>query len=150
MILWLLGCASLMGPNLHTVHFAKKNKNHEKLMNLLLSAEYSYLRERSAKALRESYKRSPDMRTTQSLRQCLRKKKEQSFVRGQCALTLGAWKVDAAAKDIYLAFKQVDPEAQYMMAVALKSLSSNEARQYFQRLGESQDLYISALVSEAR
>ena len=149
MILWLLGCASFWGPNLHTVHFASRNKNHEKLAELLGTAEYSYVRERSAIALREAYMQSPSPVALQGLRKCLRKQSERSYVRAQCALTLASWGINSTAEEIFTAIKQVDPESRYLMVVALKKLSSEATKPYLQELLDSKDMYISVLVREA-
>ena len=148
MILLLVGCAATVGPNLLTIQSAIQGKDVEKLVLFLEQGEFSYIRERAAEGLRQIPMEEGKKYALPSLRKCIQNQSEKGYVRAQCGLTLGGWGIDDAAQDIIEALDQVDDESRYWLAVALRGLSTPDAKAQLQELTDDPDVYLSTSVRQ--
>ena len=144
MILLLLGgCTALIGPNLRTISHAEETGSVDRLVLYLQHPKYAYVRERAARSLRSLPADDKSLPAIPVLRSCLRDDSERDYVRAECALTLGAWQVEAAAVDIIYAMGQSSDESRYWMAYSLNGVNAPEARAELARLREDPDFFIS-------
>ena len=148
MIFFMASCTAVVGLNLETVQNATRNKDLDMLITHLEKGEFSYIRERAAEGLRQVPFDKAQSNAVPVLRQCVGNSAEKGFVRAQCAVTLGKWGVDEATGDIITALTQVDEESRYWLAVALRGLSTPEAKAQLQELSNDPDVYLSTSVRQ--
>lgn len=147
-MIFLLASCTFSGVNLEKVQAATRNKDITMLVSYLEQGEYSYIRERAAEGMRQVPAYQGKAVAVPALRQCVRNSQEKGYVRAQCALTLGGWGIDAATDDIISSLAEVDEESRYWIAVALRGLSTPQARAQLQELANDADVYLATSVRQ--
>lgn len=109
----------------------------------LMRAPKSYVRQRTARALRRLTREQAGILILERTLECVEDRKEADVVRAECARTLAHWGVDEAAPAIVASLQDLDGDARYWAASALKDLRSPEARAELYRLRDDVDLFLS-------
>ncbi len=155
-VLLLIGAGAMAGCSspLREIRKAKNHNNIPALSKMLAKGKYGYIRERAARAMRHANAPVAARATAiPVLEKCLQNAHEYRYVRAECALTLGTWRVPKAVPGIMDAIDAVgDQETRYWLLVALTRFNhlGPKACGLIDSLKKSasSSLYVSTLVEQ--